>query len=233
MEPIPETEQVLDELDLPDGGDLRLHLRVVAHRVRALVPSCRGMSVALLNEGVTLTLEATDEEIAVLDAVQYLAGGPCVRSTSGREVIIGDTSELDEQGWHLFAAATAAHGIASTLSLPVLDGDVVVGSINLYAGDPHAFDDQHEQLAAVLGAWAGGAVRNADLGFDTRRAAQRAPEILAGAGRVEAAVGVLMARRGVSAERARRDLEEAAAAAGVPVASLAEVVLAQLGGAED
>lgn len=55
MRPIPETEQALDELDAFDAptGDehLRLHLRAGPHRVRSLVPSCRGMGLTLPARG--------------------------------------------------------------------------------------------------------------------------------------------------------------------------------------
>lgn len=184
------------------------------------------MSIALLDHDVTLTLVATDEEIAVLDAVQYLDGGPCVESTRGRDIVIRDNDELDEHGWHLFAAATAADGIQSTLSLPVVENGTVTGSINLYAGEAHAFDGHHEMLAMLLGAWAGGAVSNADLTFSTRLKAQQAPQTLAESARVAAAVGVLVTRWGYTEHEARRHLEEAAAAAEIPAGAIAAIVLA-------
>ncbi len=225
MEPIPETRRAIDELDVFTDEALLDDLQAMSRRVQALVPSCRGMSVALLDQGVTLTLVASQEEIAVLDAVQYLDGGPCVNSTEGHAIVVSDNDELDEQGWHLFAAATAADGIRSTLSLPIVEDGAVTGSVNLYAAEPHAFDGQHEAISSLLGAWAGGAVINADLTFSTRQAAQRAPQLLADTARVETAVGVLVARWGHTEDEARRHLEDAAAAAGIPVVAIASTVL--------
>lgn len=142
LEPLPATSRVVAELDvLSSDDDLLDQLLVVGRAVRRVVPTCRGLSLALVEQGVTLTLVASDEDALALDAVQY----------------------LDERGWHLFAAASAARGVASSLSLPVLREGVVVGSVNLYAATARAFDGHHHELVDLLGAWAGGAVTKADL----------------------------------------------------------------------
>lgn len=229
MEPIPETTRAADELDPLATEDALLdRLRRAGDEVRRVAPACRGLSVTLVEHGVTLTLVASDEEVAAMDAVQYLAGGPCVETAQHGQVIASDNARLDESGWHLFAAATAAHGISSTLSLPLLKEGAVVGSVNLYGATPDAFDDLHEELAVILGAWEGGAVRNADLPFSTRQDAQRAPQVLHDARRVDNATGMLAARLQVTTADARRRLEEAATAAGLPVVAVAEEVLGLL-----
>ncbi len=230
LEPIPETLRAANELDaLSTDDDLLDQLRRAGHAVQQVVPTCCGLSLALLEHGVTLTLVASDEDTVVLDAVQYLDGGPCVDSTRGHEVVIGEVGALDEREWHLFAATSAAHGVASTLSLPVLDDGTVVGSINLYASTAHAFDGHHEAQAAILGAWAEGAITNADLTFSTRLAAQEAPQVLHDARRVDVAVGILAARERTSTAEAHRRLREAVAAAGVPVVMVPETVITFLG----
>ena len=49
----------------------------------------------------------------------------------------------------------------STLSMPIhVDGEVV-GGVNLYGATPNGFAGKESRLAAILGAWAPGAVRNA------------------------------------------------------------------------
>lgn len=225
MEPIPETAEAVDELDaFVADDDLLEQLDAAATQVRALVPQCVGMSVAMINHGVTLTLVATAAEIAALDAVQYLAGGPCVAAAEQGEVLATTSDSLDEDGWHLFAGATAARGIVSTLSLPLMADSEVIGGVNLYGGTPDAFDGHHDALATILGAWAGGAVANADLSFESRLEARRAPQVLRDAAHVDVAVGMLAALLDVDVAGAGQRLAEAAARAGVALPAMADMV---------
>jgi GAF domain-containing protein len=184
-----------------------------------------------------LTLVASDRDVAVLDSVQYLDSGPCVAAvadgegrTFGREGAIVEESAPDwEDRWQLFAAATSAAGIRSTLTLPVREGDRVVGSVNLYAASADAFEGLHDEIAAIFSAWAPGAVRNADLSFSTRERARQAPGMLRDAAKVDVAVGLLLASFDLEEDEARRRLREAASRGGVDEVLLAEVLVELLG----
>jgi GAF domain-containing protein len=189
------------------------------------VPSCVGLSLCLVHEGLTFTLVATSEEAAVIDAAQYFDGGPCVEVASGGSPLDLDVRDLlDEDRWTAFALVSAAHGVGSTLSLPLEQNGQVVGGINLYAADPAAFRGKHEELAAQLGASAQAAVSNADLGFTTRALAAAAPTVMAERREVDLAVGRTAAREGIGIEAARHRLEDAAARAGVSMVAAAEVL---------
>src|SRR3954466_6007724 len=141
MEPIPETVQAADELDpVLDADRLLRDLQDKAAEGREIVPDCLGLSLAVNEHEVTFTLMASSLDIAVLDAVQYLAGGPCLDAARSDEVLEFREQEiLDEESWRLFAGATAATAVVSTLTLPILDGDRVVGTVNLYGGSANAF----------------------------------------------------------------------------------------------
>lgn len=226
VEPISETLRALDEVDAHlDGRPLLDQLRRTADRAERLVPGLVGVSLAFRGYGLTFTLVATDEKIATLDAVQYLASGPCVDAVDLGHGIATPHGLLSEQRWHDFARASAASGVLSTLTLPVLEGDVVVSTVNLYGREDHTFNGMHAALADIFGAWAPGAVANADLGFLTRRDAQQAPRHLRETAIVETATGILAATRDLPVAEARAELDDAARRAGVPVVKLAEVLL--------
>ena len=226
MEPVPETSKVLRELAPYGDVDLAADLDRTAHRVQAVVPDCVGFSLSLLAEGLTFTLAATSEEIAVLDAVQYLDGGPCVDAViAGTVLSVPALDAVDEHRWRLFALAGAATGVASTLSMPIQENGRVVGGVNLYAASHDAFTGHHDELAALFGAWAPGAVSNADLPFSTRTEATKALERLEDQDRVNQATGVVMAAHRVDAGTARARVREAAARAGVPEVEVALAVL--------
>ncbi|WP_295658554.1 GAF domain-containing protein, partial [uncultured Nocardioides sp.] len=141
-----------------------------------------------------------------------------------------DDARMSEQGWQLFADASAANGIATTLSMPILDDGAVVGGVNLYGATRRAFEGHHEQLAEVLGAWAGGAVTNADLEFTTRIDAESAPAVLRGARQVDVALGALAEALQISVDEARERLDQAAARAQVRPSQLATAVTRLLRG---
>lgn len=224
MEPIPETREAVEEFGPFLDDDLLEVMVDAADQVRRVVPSLVGLSLGLVREGLSFTVQATSAEIARLDAVQYLDGGPCAEAAHGDPrstgqansqetepepidtdgaIVFRDDDPLAEHGWESFARATAAEGIASTLTLPVLDDGAVVGSVNLYAAEADAFAGHHQAVATVCRAWAPGAVTNADLDFDTRRASIRTPEVLRDQMVIAQAVGVLIARRGIDAEKRR------------------------------
>ncbi len=230
MEFIPESLQALDELDTyaDDTDDTSLFDRLsdVADRARAVAPGVVGLSMASLENGLTFTLVATDEEVATLDAVQYLASGPCVDAIDiGRGITTSAEGLLSETRWREFAVAGAAAGVHSTLTFPVVRADDVVATINMYGHAPDTFTGKHEALAGLFGGWAAGAVANADLSFSTRRAAERAPLDLRDSATVDAATGILAHRRSLTVAAARREIADASQRAGIPVARLAQVIV--------
>ena len=226
MEPIPETAEVIGELEKWYDSGLLHELQHRAAAVRELVPDVVGLSVASLENGVAFTMVATAAEVAVLDAIQYLVGGPCVESARAEQVVDYEPNEsVDENRWRNFARATAAKGVASTLTLPILHRGRIVGTVNLYAASARAFAGLHQEIADIFGAWAPGAVINADLSFRTRRTAEESPAVVRAAMRVDIAVGILMERESVDAHRARQLLDEAAQRAGVKVEQLADSIV--------
>ena len=226
VEPIPETTEAIEEYGPFGSGDLLEELREKSARVRDLVPDCVGFSLASIEHGVTFTMAATDADLALLDAVQYLAGGPCVDAVEGEQVVTFTADDaVDERRWQLFAQATAAMSVASTLTLPILARDTVAGSVNLYASTRQAFAGLHEQVARIFDAWAPGAVTNADLGFTTRSTAARAPRLLADDRDVQVAVGILARAYGLDLDAAEMQLREAAQRAGMHVVRLAQTVI--------
>jgi GAF domain-containing protein len=226
MEPVPETAEALDEFLGYDDTELGDTLMEMGRRAKAIAPDCVGLSLGLVRDDLTFTLVASGVGIAALDAAQYLDDGPCLQTARSAEVTAADVQDLlDEGRWSLFARASAASGIASSLSLPLYGKGAVVGGINLYGSTPDAFRGRHEALAEALGASAAEAVTDADLTFASRRRAAEAPQQLRRRNDVDTAIGLLAARYGESVEQAARRLASAAARAGLPDDVAARVAL--------
>ena len=217
LEPLPETRDALVGLSQWSGRDLTAELKRHAELVEDVVPSLVGISLAFLRDGVVFTISATHERLALLDAVQYAVGGPCVDAALKDSTVLSGDSDaglLDEQRWVEFARAGAAQGVLSTLSMPIHVDGHVSGGVNLYAGSPDAFAGKEQRLAAILGTWAPGAVHNADLSFSTRAEARRAPQLLEELTVLDQATGVVVAAHGVDVEAARQIITDAAHRAG-------------------
>jgi hypothetical protein len=224
MEPVPETEAALSSMT-PDGA-VRRELDEMTSAVRAIVPECVGLSLSLTAEDMTFTYVASGSSIAELDALQYLAGGPCVAAVDGDTPRLWtDGSPLEEDRWPLFALGNAVEGVRSTLSLPFLRDGRVTANVNLYASTADAFDGRVDQLAEALGAWREGAVSNADLSFSSRLRAAATPDRLVENDQVDLAVGILALEARIDAVASRDRLGDAAARSGIPIEQLARLVL--------
>jgi GAF domain-containing protein len=217
LEPLPETREALASMGQLSDRDLASELVHQGELAEEIVPNLIGLSLALVRDGLTFTIAATPDQLALLDAIQYAFGGPCVDAAlQDTTVRSGDSDAglLDEQRWVQFARSSAAHGVMSTLSLPIhADGRVVAG-VNLYASTPNAFARRETQLATLLGAWAPGAVHNADLSFSSQAAAREAPQVLHDNGVMDQATGVVVATHAVPQARAREIIADAARRAG-------------------
>lgn len=231
MEPLPETTQA-DQLYGPfiyENADLLEQLVAMGDKVALIAPGCLGLSFSLVEEGVVFTVVATNLDVALCDAVQYAEGGPCVDSVATDKVISQRGADpLREESWLSFAAATSTAGIASTLSLPVSDHGTVTGGFNLYGATATTFDGHHDEIAQLLGAWAEGAVTNADLDFTTRDVARRAPHVLRETTRLTVAAVLLANDQASSVPQATEILRSAALRAGVPLPLLVESMITVL-----
>jgi GAF domain-containing protein len=226
LEPLPETTEALAELLSFENPRVDEAFLGMGETARTVVPELVGLSLTLVEEGVTFTLAAPSVGVASLDAMQYLDDGPCERAVEeARPIASGVQALLDEGLWHVYARAAAASGVESSLSMPIIHEGEVRGGLNLYGASPDAFDDRWDRLAGALGASAEHAVTNADLSFATRLQAVKAPGALRDANRVDTAVGILAARYGESVGAARERLESVAARANVPLPVLARVVI--------
>jgi GAF domain-containing protein len=217
MEPIPQTEE---------AGELEGRLHDLGRVARSIVPELVGLSLGLVRDGLTFTLVASDAAAAGIDAAQYLDGGPCLRGDGEDATIQVDIDDLmHDDTWELFAHASRASGVASSLSLPVFSRGNLIGGINLYAASVGAFAGHQAELAAALGASAEGALSDTDLTFSSRDRTEDTPRRLREQYDVDVAAGILAARNRETVARATERLSAAAGRAGLTPAVVARVLL--------
>ena len=226
MEPIRQTRFALTEMSRLQDENLVARFTAMAQRTAGVAPDCVGMTLSYVRQGHAFTWAASSLDVAALDAVPYLDDGPCMRAMDRGDIVaVGNDDPLNEEDWRIFSRAENSVGVESTLSIPLLDGDVVVGGVNFYGSTPTAFDGMHEQLAEEWGGWAGGAVTNSDLAMTAVRRAKETPQKLLDSYVTDQAVGMLMAVHQVGADTAAQRLRDAAARAGIHEVELARLLV--------
>lgn len=175
-------------------GDTTLEetLSRVADLTLEAVPSADIVGLTMLVEGRNRTAVFTDDASPEIDQAQYDTGdGPCLAAFDRQEVFVIDSTR--EQGrWPAFRAAAAAHGVASTMSLPMVIDKQGVGAMNLYARTERAFGDRERDTAMLFASQAAIVLGNAQAYWDARSLSERLGEAMRTRAVIEQAKGILM-----------------------------------------
>ena len=156
----------------------------------------------MTTDGKVGTAVFTDPEAPEIDQAQYESGrGPCLDAFR-----TGDTlrieSTTDDERWPEFSATCAAHGILSTLSLPLSVDGTTYGALNLYSRRSAAFDDEQTSTAALFAAHAAVVLANATLYWAARVRSEQLEAALTTRAEIEQAKGIIMSTMRCSADEA-------------------------------
>jgi GAF domain-containing protein len=188
------------------------------------IPGCTAGSVTLWREGHPYTVVSTDELAQRVDDAQYASlEGPCLDASRHGETYVVEEM-ADEPRWPAFAVVAAAHGVRSSLSLPLTVRGTAIGALNLYS-------DQHDGFAGAVetgrlfAGQAGVAIANAELYRASRSLAEQLQEALDSRAVIEQAKGVLMAEQGCSPDEAFDLLRHASQRENVKVREIAQRIV--------
>ena len=174
-------------------------LQRVVDIARAIVPGCHHAGVTVLRRGRPETPAATDDVSAQVDQIQYETGeGPCLSAIVEHHTF--RTVDLAaETRWPKFAGpAVLRTGVRSVLAYRLFTEQDTFGALNLYSRQVDAFDDDALAIGMVLAAHAALALARAReraqiSGLEQALASNRA---------IGTAIGILMATRRVTQDRA-------------------------------
>ncbi len=185
-------------------------LRQVLELACAALPGGDEAGITLLEAEGPATAFATSDVALRVDRTQYDAdtGGPCLAAYR-RQVVLRIDQTATDQRWPEFAG-TAAAGVGSTLSVPLVVSGDGLGALNIYCHREYGFPAADERLAASLGSCASVALANARSYWRAARLADQLQQTLATHGVVDQATGILIAQRNCSAEHALHLLTAAA-----------------------
>lgn len=218
-----ETAALLRELTagLIASTDLEEALARLVRTAGDAVPGVTGCGVILLRAGGPASVVASDPLLADLDHPRYDGDGPAMTAIREREIVL--VEELArESRWPRWTDRATALGVHGLLTAPFDVDEHVIGSINLYAGEPAVLGEREQVTAMLLAEHAGlllAAVR------DRARQAALATDLdgsLSGGEVIGQAIGVIMTQRGCPAAEALQVLRTASSALSIPLREVAE-----------
>ena len=170
-------------------------LNRIAEITLEAMPSATVVGMTMLGEDEQPTTAIyTNPESPEIDAAQYREGkGPCLDAWRHKKVFKLGRVERYASEYPGFAAACAEHGVQSTLSLPMISGDVAVGAMNLYAHVPDGFSDDDEAVAMDLAGAAGSVLSNVSAYWAAFDLSQNLNEAMKTRAVIEQAKGLVMA----------------------------------------
>lgn len=179
-------------------GDALLRVAELACRV---APADMA-GITMLVEGRPRTGVFTDAEAPEIDEAQYETGqGPCLDAFRTGQVYRIDSTDDDDR-WPAFARDAAAHGIAATLSVPIVARGESLAALNLYSRQSAAFDDAAAARVSTFAAHAAMVLANAQVYSDARQLNENLNQAMRSRATIDYAVGILMAHGGRSPEEA-------------------------------
>jgi transcriptional regulator with GAF, ATPase, and Fis domain len=216
------TQTLVTELKLVDA------LHRVADIAMESIPSASVAGITMLgSSGQPTTAIYTDETSPSIDESQYESGrGPCLDAWHNRRVVRIDDMEAAEATYPEFAASARAHGIHSTLSLPLLTGNAATGALNLYAEERGSFTEADERLGMDLAATAAVVLANASAYWEAFDLSQHLDEAMKSRAMIEQAKGMLMAQsEAMSADDAFDILKRASQRENVKIREIAQRIV--------
>jgi GAF domain-containing protein len=175
--------------------------RVASLAVDAVAPAMFA-GVTMMVDGRPSTQAFTDPTCPEIDQAQYDSGhGPCLEAFRDGSQIIVESLDGDDR-WPEFAATATAHGVRSTLSMPMLANEKSVGALNFYAGDERAFSEVEAETGRLFAAQATVVLVNAQAYWGARLKSEHLQLAMEGREAIDLAKGIIMNSMGCGPDEA-------------------------------
>jgi GAF domain-containing protein len=201
MNNVTELHEALARVVLADREQADV-LTEITRIARQAMPSVDAVSITLIRGDEPFTV-AYDGQMAMnADELQYERGyGPCMDAgRAGQMFLIDDMRS--EQRWPDYARHAVAHGVLSSLSVPLPFQGATIGALNTYAGRPQFIDDHDVELAEEVAAWVAIAIGNAEAAARTSEDLTQLRTAMMSRAVIEQAKGILMERHKIKEDEA-------------------------------
>jgi GAF domain-containing protein len=208
-----------------DGGELRTAVTDVTDAVAGLF-RLGGAGLMLVDDGQVLRyVAASDAASAALESAQEELGhGPCVDALV-HDRLVTTTDLVTDERWPGLAERVSPAGARAVLGVPVTLAGGPVGSLNVYHGEPHDWDETECAALEAFGAVVESLMRSALQAHEQSAVAAQLQHALDSRVQIERAVGVLMGRERIDAVDAFDRLRRTARNRRVKVVAVAAELL--------
>jgi GAF domain-containing protein len=174
---------------------------VVRLAAEVVTPAAAG-GITVRRDGRPFTVSSSDDLAAQVDETQYGADeGPCLDTL--RTGIVNQVDDLSrEERWDRYRPRAIAHGVVSSLSLPLAVDGHTVAALNLYSDQPAAFSGPVRQHAEAFAAQCGAALALALRQTHQAQVQQQLGEAMATRSIIDQAIGILMGQQRCNATTA-------------------------------
>ncbi|RAS64756.1 ANTAR domain-containing protein [Lentzea atacamensis] len=173
----------------------------------------------------------TDPVAGTLDQLQYdLGEGPCLDAALGLGPGVAGSFDLAaESKWPRFGPAAAGYGVGAVLSttlLPNAELPLLSGALNVYSHRPRGLEEADEDMALLLATHASLALAHTQAVGAAELRAVHLRNAIDSRDVIGQAKGILMSRRGMSADEAFDVLRRTSQDLNVKLVQLAATVIA-------
>jgi GAF domain-containing protein len=224
---LPDPASLLMLLD--DQETLVDSLTRLVNTCRDAIPACSDATVTMVRAGGPTSAATTSERGRAIDEWEYATdSGPCIDTLKdGQEHYTPSRGETEM--WPGFSEVLERAGIETVLGVPLEVGGVVVGALNVFAEQQHAFDDEaSREIARQVAAQVATTVHNLRVYDASRTLAQQLETAMQSRAVIEQAKGILMAQASCDADEAFEVLRRASQRENVKLRDVAERIVSSV-----
>jgi GAF domain-containing protein len=183
----PEVDAVLEKM-------VGLAAEVVTPAVACGVTVCR--------DGQPFTAATSNELAARVDQLQYVCDdGPCLDAL--RHGVVVQVDDLGcETRWDGYRSSAVAHGVRSSLSVPLTVEGEILGALNMYSVTPAVFGGPHRESAEAFADKSAAALTVSLRQVRQARVQHQLAEAMVSSSVIDHAIGILMGQQRCTATAA-------------------------------
>lgn len=175
--------------------------KVVDLAAQAVIPAA-ACGITVRRDGQPFSAAVSNDLAAQVDELQYGTDeGPCLDAlSSGTVVQIDDLSR--EERWDHYRPHALAHGVVSSLSVPLIVDGESLGALNLYSTVPAAFVGEPRAQAETFATQCSAALTVSLRQVRQAESQRQLAEAMVSSSIIDQAVGILMAQQRCDASTA-------------------------------
>ena len=187
---------------LVESPDLDAFLDKIVHLAAEVVKPAAACGLTVRRDGQPYSAATSNQLAAQVDQLQYDSDeGPCLHALrSGTVVEIYDLSQDDR--WPDYRPHALAHGIGSSLSLPLIVESESLGALNLYSTTAAAFAGPQRQQAETFAHQCSAALAVSLRQLRQAAVQQQLAEAMVSTSVIDQAIGILMSQQRCTASTA-------------------------------